>query len=199
MSKFAQVRSGKLARKSFEIASILNDEGKPVTVDLLVLDPGEEAATEKFARQFSVDRNGTGVAGDPNYELGHMIKTLLLAVIDHDADKPEPFFASVDEVLSARELGRDGLAFLYEQQKAFQRERSLGVEAKTATEFLSVALEVARLEDPAPFCSLRLSSQLSYVLFTAHLLVNVPKAKWPIGSDSGDSGELPPTSSNGEP
>lgn len=190
MAKFSDVIKGKLARKQCEISSIKDVEGNPIKVDLVVLSGTEEADVNEYARQFSISKRGTGLDGDPNYELAHMAKTLALSVVDADVlDKQELFFKNEQAVLDARELGREGIVFMYEQQKSWQREISPGLDATDPQKFLGVALEVAKIGDPGPFLRLKLSSQLSYTVFTSKLLSDLLIYKSQSSLDSETIGE----------
>lgn len=173
MPKFADVAKGHAARKPIRLPFLKDAKGEPVFGDLVTL-PGElEGEVNAFARAYSLAKKGTGLPEDPNYELGVMAKTVSLALLDADVqDKSEPMFASPEEVLSANELGRDGIAYIYQQQKAWQHEIAPGLEGKSPAEFIAIAAEVSGTQDPSPFCALKPNSQLSFVLFLSNLYCN---------------------------
>jgi hypothetical protein len=103
----------------------------------------------------------------PLCRLYEMAFTVALSCVDVDSgDRVEPFFVSVDEVLSAPELGPDNIAYLYQQQRFWQDECSPRDAPKTPAQLAAwVAEEAARPENSpdSPFSRFRPSSQQSLV------------------------------------
>lgn len=101
-----------------------------VTVGLRVLTLDEVATIYQKAGDFARERgvkepNET----DPIYDLGLKIYTCAIACVDPDSDvkNPEPFFgtrgdleSAARELLSSVHIGRDGIAYLSEQQENWQ-------------------------------------------------------------------------------
>jgi hypothetical protein len=118
MSRFNSILKGTLARKPITVPMW---GGATFTCDVVPLLGGVEAEVLKAAREFAQKR---GIAeprnGDPIYELGIWVHTLLHACKDHEtpAEAPAPFFESADEILD--HLDRDRIALLFEAQQSWQ-------------------------------------------------------------------------------
>jgi len=101
-----------------------------VTVGLRILTLNELATVYQKAGDFARER---GVKepneADPIYNLGVSVYTCASACVDPDSDvkNPEPFFgtrgdleSAALELLNSVHIGRDGIAYLAEQQEAWQ-------------------------------------------------------------------------------
>ena len=106
----------------------------------------------------------------PLCRLHLMAHTLAIACVDADA-RDEPFFVSADEVMSSPHVGGDNIAYLYEQQQAWQDECSIDAKKYTIEEVIGMlALEAARTENErSPFADMRPSSLKSFMRTTAVL------------------------------
>lgn len=169
-----------------------------MTVDVRVLLPDEEADVLAAARAFCVSK-GTPDApeGDPLFELARVVHTLFRACIDHDSteEKPEPFFASADQILASEALNRDNIFALYEQQQIWQDEVARQPMAFTEAEFEHFILSCEG-DDPFPFVSLRPGKRWSFTRSMASLLRHslTPRSQSSIESSTATaSSEAKPT------
>jgi hypothetical protein len=159
--KFADLLKGTKARKTVEFprqATVLDTEKVPgIEIDLVVLTGEQESEALKRARAFAV-KNGveSPQLGEPIYDLGLMVETLALAVIDHDspADAPARFFASADEIL--KHLDRERIVYLYTLQQTYQDALSPTLGHLTEEQVIETVIRFADEEDPyVPFEKLR--------------------------------------------
>lgn len=198
MAKFREVAAGRKARKPYTFETIKTKDGESVSVDIVVLVGDEEGDVNAFARAYSLEKGGTGTTECPSYQLGEMAKTLALSVLDCDVkDSEERFFADEREVLAGRDFGREGMSFLYQVQKSWQREIAPGLDLEDPQAFMTKALEVAKV-GLNPFLALKLSSQLSYVHYTANLLSSLLTSKSLFSLLGAESGEPSKRSSPSE-
>lgn len=172
MAKWATLTRGKRARKKdVSFTSLESDE--PVLLDLKVLDGADDAAVLEYATMFAKSKGGDAKDGDELFEYGKARKTVELACIDKDStdDKPEPFFASMDEVDAA--LDRDRILSLAYQQKLFQAIASPFKYAMTDDEFADAIVDIAFREegDPGPFASWPPQLQWSFTRILAFRFV----------------------------
>lgn len=106
------------------------------------------------------------------YEMAHVVA---LATVDN-AKRDEPFFASAAEVLSSPDVGEDNIAYLYEQQRAWQDQCSLrsGRDIGPVEAMALLAQEAERPENaPSPFGHMRAASLPSFFRTTAFLFQNL--------------------------
>lgn len=182
MSKLSDIIKGRKARRKVPFPGIIDSTpGAPeVVLDLQVLDGEQEAEALARARAFAV---GKGVSapksGEPEYDLGLMVHTLLLAAIDHDSpdEAPAPFFASSEEIL--RHLDRERIAYLYTLQQLWQEDLS-PTSSKNFSEdrIFEIAIEAADEEDPLRFFEKLPPATLARCLvFTARRLRDVLRLK----------------------
>lgn len=197
--KFSQIIRGTRARKTVTIEGIETPDGAAIPIDVRPLNGLEQADTLGKARAFAEAR---GVKeprdGEPIYDLGKQVYTLLLACLDHDSpsDKPAPFFASADEVL---ELDRDRRSYLYELQEMWEDECAPRPSAMESKDFLSWCMDVcaANEGDDGPFVQLRPVLRWSCVRTLAAIHVLSQTHKSASGSPS-ESGTLTSTSQSPE-
>jgi len=177
MAKFSTIAQGALARRRCEMSTV---SGAPFSCDLRVTTSADDADILAGARAFA---EAKGIkdpkSGDPLYDLGSWVHTVLVTAIDPDVtSKHEPYFdGGVDQVLA--HLDRDRLALLVERQAELQEsvcpggKRSLTVEQLTGS-----MLEAAGLKesDELPFDrwppALRRTSWHSMALLLAELLTS---------------------------
>lgn len=168
-----------------------SDVPSTVKVDVRVLSAAEESEALQFARDYAVKRGGEPKAEDPLYDLGLMIGTLVLALIDWEspADAVVPFFESAAEV---EELDRDRIAYLYEQQQTWQDECAPQAAALTEEQFFHWVVTLAASETPQnPFAYTRPGLRWSLTRTMAGLLLSSHLGKLPPGwlsSSSSKSG-----------
>jgi hypothetical protein len=109
----------------------------------------------------------------PLCRLHLMAHVLAIACVDNEA-RAEPFFVSADEVMSSPEIGGDNIAYLFEQQQAWQQENTISSKGKSAEDVIALlAVEAARTEnDPSPFEGMPRASLVSCLRTTAFLLTS---------------------------
>lgn len=121
MARFAQIQRGTRARRPVEISMGAGEA--PLRCEVRALSAVEDAEVLEMAAAFAEKRGVKGqLDGNPIYDLGRAVHTLLHACVDQEspADAPVRYFASADEILGG--LDRERIAFLYELQQAFQDE-----------------------------------------------------------------------------
>lgn len=176
--KFSKIRKGKLATRVIELP-LVTGPGEPpqlIQVGIRVLSPDETAETLVFARDFAIARkNPDPKPGDPLYELGIRVGTLLLACFDPDAEDPlsvsARFFASEKEILGAHEIGRDGIHFLYEHQEAWQDACSPQPSKMGEGEFWKSVMELVNSDDPLACERWRPATRASFMRTMAQTLL----------------------------
>lgn len=181
--KFAQLQKGTAARKTVS----LRIRGETIPVDVRVLTPSEEIDAYAKAIEFARGK-GTDLGADDStvFKWAHDAHIALVACVDSEspADKPEPFFAGIDEVLSGHLCTAD-VAYLVESWEAWQDEHGGRVRTMTRDEAASAVIQLANLstEDAAFFfASLRPGMRFSLARFMASQLVALPLDKSPLFS-----------------
>ena len=207
----AEKLQGRRATRGLDLPlSLVGEDGKPETcrVELRVLSAGETADVLRLAREFSVARGVKDPKpGEEIYDYAKDLYTALFTV--RDPDDGQPFFASVEEMLSDELVGRDGILMIAEQAHQFQDEVSPSL-SKLTVEEMGAFVEVMAGDgsDAAVFfCSLRPGLRLSCVRSMAAQLWNSQGSRSPSGpSSNGDttsaSGSAPkskPSPRRGEP
>ncbi len=190
MPRFADVVKGKRARKT--IALSLPNASEPaaeeISLDVRVLTGDEEALVLESARAWATSK---GVAdpkpGDPLYDLGLMVYTVLAACVDTDSpvENPRSFFVSVEEILGS--LDRDRITYLYEQHELWQDACSpYSTREPHETAVWAYAIEVAESESPLdrPFANTRPAMRWSFERSMARLLLSSLKLRSLSGSSS---------------
>lgn len=134
-----------------------------VTVGLRVLLGAEAAEVLSHAAAFARSKGVTEPRdGDPLYELGKMVHTLLLAAVDPDSDPRAvtPFFASAEEILTSEHLGRDGIIYLFEQQEIWQEHCSPQLARFAPDELMGLIAKLSEDRDGSFFAKLRPAMRL---------------------------------------
>jgi hypothetical protein len=192
VSRLSDIKKGKKARKTVPFPGILaQEDGQDgFVLDLVVLTGNQEADALSRARAYA---KGKGVDapkdGEPEYDLGLMVHTLLLACVDHSSpeDAPAPFFISADEILE--NLDRERIAYLYTLQQLWQDSLSPAPSKHVTEEQVwGIVIEAADAEDPLRFFEkLPPVTVARCLLFTAKLLRNalLPKLQPSSSSDTG--------------
>lgn len=183
MGRFSSIAKGTRATRPV----VLDYAGVEVALAVRPLTGAEEASALADGRAYAV---GKGVA-DPKptdrlYEIGYMAATLVLGCVDA-SDTAAPFFANAAEVLD--NLDTDRIAYLYEQQQAWQDWCSPRPKNMDAGEFIALVLRLAEegASDDAddPLVMLRPSLRLSF----ARTLARQFQASLTRNSASGSASE----------
>jgi hypothetical protein len=205
MAKFAtylDVAKGVQARKIVTIRLIgMPPAADPIPIALVPLDFGTDSDALEYARDFAKKRKVEDPKpGDPLYERGLMLHTVLLAAVDVDSpeDKPEPFFANEAEI--TKHLDPDRVAVLFHQQRAWQA--MISPLPRTMDPGTYIATLAAQMRAPEvadlPFDALPLAMRRSFLAQSALLLSELPQLKLLLGSFSlGDEKTSTSTSSTG--
>lgn len=165
---------------------MLDDKGqkKPVKLLFVLLEAEDEGRVIEKANAYAIEKKSPKIGrGDDNWDLAASAMILALAAKDIDSpeDAREPFFAGGwDEIMGrlpeVRGLMPDVIAFLREQQEAFQRSKSpYRWQMSWADVLLQAKREVAA-SDEAPFLQLEPSARWSYQHSITALLVTCPEA-----------------------
>jgi len=181
-----------LAEQRAADAASNGGDSAPATVEvgLRILTGGETAGILERARAFA---RGKGVddpkEGDPLYELGRMVHTILLAAVDPESPPgaATPFFASTSEILDSPHIGRDGIVYLAECQESWQDVCSPQVGKVSPDELLEYVGRLAADSTSTFFVSLRPGTRWSLARTTALLLLDSLTLRSASGSTSAPS------------
>jgi hypothetical protein len=177
-------------------ATVPDEAPSTIAVDVRVLSAVEESDCLGFAREYAARFSAEAKAGDPLYDLGLMVAVVHRSIIDTDsqAEHPESFFASPDEVL---ELDRDRIAYLYESQQTWQDECAPQAAQFTEDQFFGWVVGLAASESPQiPFAYTRPGLRWSLVRTMANQLLTSQQGRSPLGWLSGTSSKSGPSESN---
>jgi hypothetical protein len=142
------------------------------------------------ASEFATTRGGKAEDTDELYQLGKMAYTLLVACVDPDDDGHGPFFdGGIDQILNSIDLGRDGIAYLYEQVEMWQDATSPQLLNMDSSELESAITELAGEEGSSMrfFTALRPGMQWRCARFMAVLLQSFLSSSFSSGGDSTES------------
>lgn len=124
--------------------------------------------------------------------------------IESDIRNPDPFFASVDEVLDDPRIGPDNIVFLHERYEWWQDECSFEKKTMTGEEVIATALAHAEAPESSegPLGRMRPGLRESYTRTLAVLLSTLLTPRSPSGaptatssqSSKSESAEPPPAS-----
>lgn len=204
--KFSSLGKGRRARKPYALPM---PDGTTVPLDLIPLLSAQDAEVAKGAREYALSQGGKPEDGDPHYEIGIRVHTILLAAIDPDSplDKPAPFFdGGVAQILDPEVgLDRDRIALLFEAQHAVQDEFSPRRGKMSYVEYIQSVLDHAQLDekDDLPFEQWRPYMRKSFLLSTCRALTAFLRAKsiggpgTPADSTTSESSPQPTTESPG--
>lgn len=210
MAKFSQIAKGAAARHpvTFPLLS-----GQEVTCAVVPLIGEAEADVLTGARAFAVSRGvADPKAGEPIYELGLWIHTLVRGCVDADSpeDKPEPFFdgkdadgkalpdGGVQQILDPRRgLDRDRIALLFQAQQAWQDECAPGPKTLDPAQYLAEVYRHAGVPEglALPLEEWRHAMRRSFMRSTCKALVDALQLKSLFGSLTQDT----PRSSTSSP
>lgn len=160
---------------------------EPPEVGIRALTGWEWAEVLRQAAEFATERGAKPDDADEVYQLGKMVHALALAVRDPDDESHPPFFdGGVGQILDSVDLGRDGIAYLFEQYETWQdmthpqqlrmSERELGEAIEKLSGATSEALPF--------FLGLRRGTQFHLMHFSACLLRSSILSSSTIGGES---------------
>lgn len=202
MSRFEQILRGQKARKTIEFPAPLGatpDQGE-VLVDLVVLNGHEEAEAIAAARAYA-KKNGVEEPreGDPHFDLGLMVHTLVRACVEH----AEPGFSSF-EYFFAMEPGskdfaamaalvldgmdRERITYVYQLHQVWQEECSPWGKGDTEDQIVAKLQSLRGVGDPSlPFKLWRPATVGSLLLSLVNRLSHLLPDRSEPGSSSGSS------------
>lgn len=182
--RWGAVAKGRKARHVVELTDLT---GTPVPggVALVPLMYGDDAGVAEKALLFAKARGvESPKPGDPLYERGMMLFTVLLTALDPDSheDRPEAFFASEEEILKT--IDPDRVAMLFYQQREWQRLTSPNAkDFDDPMEMVRVLQGCASDEVPErPFDALPWRARRTYLRVWANMLLTLPALKSLSGS-----------------
>ena len=184
--RFAKLVKGTADVRPVEL--VLPGLAEPIKIGQRPLNALEETDVIAKAREFAKAKGADKPTDDdPLYVMGAWANTLLVACVSLDGDdKGEPFFASVDEILSG--LDRDRISYLYEMQQRIQEDHGCRKERLSADEMMRAVHDIVTKEvgDPdLPFWKWGPSLRASFMHFLASQLFLSQLDKSPSGSTSG--------------
>lgn len=162
-----------------------------------VYEKATAAARRKGVEQWSTD--------NPICRLYEMAHTVLLGCVALPQDpgtpipdEPEPFFDSVEQVLTSPLVGRDNIVYLYEQVDEHNKSSGLLEKNLTAEEVFGVLMQEAERPENAdsPLDRMRPGLQKSFLHTTAVLFVNLLQDR---SGSTASGGSNSPSGSNSKP
>ena len=178
MARFSSVVRGALAREPVRCTTV---HGTEFACDVRAFSGVDDALLLQRARSYAIEHGIEAPKdGDPLYEQGKWIHTILLGCVDPDSPPgaPVPYFdGGAKDVLEC--LDRDRMAFLVERQARVQDAASFGPRTLSPAECIAAAIEMAEAEegDELPFERWRPSMQRAYLRFSARLLATLAAPK----------------------
>lgn len=202
MAKFSSIAKGHTARRLVTIPLLSGDDLVCDVVPLLV---DQESRILSEARAYAKAKGiDDPKDGQPLYELGKWVHTLVHACVDPDSpvDNPAPYFdGGVAQIIDpAKGLDRDRVALLYKYWEAWQDECSPPPRSMTSAEYYAHVIGCAESEEGAmlPFEPLRPAIQRNFVRTMARQVIELLQLKSHFGSPSADESpssttSVPPT------
>ena len=182
--RWSSVSKGRKARHNVELTDLA---GTPVPggVALVPLMYGDDATVASKALVYAKARGvESPKPGDPLYDSGLTLFTVLLTALDPDSpeNRPESFFASEEEILTTIDPDRIGLLFY--QQREWQRLCSPNAaDYDDPMEMVRVLQDCAADEVPErPFDALPWRTRRTYLRVWANMLLTLPALKSLSGS-----------------
>ena len=200
MAKFSAVLKGTLARESVKCTTV---HGAEFACDVRAFNGVDDAAVLEQARAFAIEHGVDAPKdGDPLYEQGKWVHTILRACVDPDSPAGAPaayFDGGAKDILD--NFDRDRMAWLVERQARLQDSVGFGPRSLTPAECIAAAIQMAGAEEAEelPFERWRPSMQRGYLRFTARLLAVSWAPKSPSTSGSSGSSETSTTSPRSPP
>lgn len=181
MANFASIAKGIRAR---HIVDLPLADGVVTKVSVRALTDAEDDEIETEALAYAKTRKVEDPkAGDPIYDRGVAVHTLLLACSDPDSPdaSPVPFFSDVEEIQHG--LDRDRIAWLLSAQQIWQDKCSPRQLNLSPDEFVERITEVAVSKDEGPFLRMRPGLQWICMRILAVQWWNSPGPKSLFGLD----------------
>lgn len=180
--KFSDLRNSRASRAVPKVVTLPvytgGDAREEVKVGLRFIGGGESASIMVSAGEFAIANGAKDPKpGDALFELGLRVHTLLVACVDPDeaGTAGARFFDSIDQILEKGEadpmLGRDGIAFLFEEHEAWQDFCGPQPPGLSDETLWTKVMEVAASEDPLVFEALRPSTRWRLARFMASQLL----------------------------
>ena len=144
------------------------------------------------AGEFAISKGAKAEDADELYQLGKMAYALLYGCVDPDDPQHGPFFdGGVDQILNSIDLGRDGIAYLYEQIEIWQDVTSPQVLKLQDHELDGAIEELAGPEESSFrfFTQLRAGTRWVCARTMASLLQSFLSSKSTTGGGSPDTSE----------
>jgi hypothetical protein len=164
-------RFSRLAKGTLE-GEVIDFEIRPGLIDRIRVLPllgSSDAEIAEKARHFAEKRGAKPEKKAPEYEIGVYVHTLLLACKDPDSptEKPDPYFASAEEILDEKHgLDRSRIALLYEHQMRIQEAYAPKIaHGLGAVEFFDLLQKTTEADEGAelPFERLPRATQRTFV------------------------------------
>jgi hypothetical protein len=199
--KFEQITKGKRAVRVIDLPLMSEPDpsGAPrtVRVALRVLTSAETTETVAFGLAYAQKHGSTAPkAGDPLYETGVRVKTLLLACLDPDNPDPDSedarFFSSEEQIEASPEIGRDGIWLLYQLQEAWQDACSPQPAKMGLGEYYREVELLAKSDDPFYLERFRPALRASFARSMASQLWTLLASSLISGSSSEATTKTPP-------
>jgi hypothetical protein len=167
--------------------------GEVCELDVRVLDDADDTAIDEAAGAFAKKHGGEAREGDPQYDRGRALHTLLRACIDKDSpeEAQAPFFDG--GLVQVQTLNRDTIAYLLAAQEVWQDQCSPRKLKLSGEEVLQHLVEVATSEDERPFVRLRPGLQWILLRSTAKLALASPELRSLFSSDFAPSSTASPS------
>lgn len=199
MPSFANLLKGTRARKTVTFplqGAKANADGTwtgdVVPVDIRPLTPFELAECYARAAAYAKERNVEPRDGEPVYDIALRANFIVAATLDvDDKTNAKPFFASVDELLTADDLTDAHVGYLFELCEHWQLECSPQVKTLDADTFRKVTLSAVE-GDALPFLSLVPGTRWLYMRSLASLYTSSLQARSVSGPTSQEPSEPQP-------
>jgi hypothetical protein len=161
-------------------------------VGIRALTGWEWAEVLRLAGEFAAARGGKSEDADELYQLGKMAHAMLYGCVDPDDPEHGPFFdGGVDQILNSIDLGRDGIAYLYEQIEMWQDITAPQLLRLDGAEVEGAITELAGPEESSLrfFTQLRPGTRWRFMRSMASMLQILLSSRSGSGSESADASE----------
>lgn len=150
-----------------------------ILVDLRVLTGAEESLVLQKAREHALEHGVSDPKdGEPLYEVGKMVWSLSLGILDHDSPENDPklfFDGGAKQILD--EVDGDLIAFLFTRWEIWQGECSHQLGSLSGPQFWEQIVKVTVSNDDLPFSQMRRTAQWVLLRTMGALWLNSPEAK----------------------
>ena len=183
--KFSDLKLGKRNERTVELPLLAGEEGAETAVKVVVVpaDGDESGDIASFALEYARSKGAKDPKdGDPLYDLGALIRTLALTVLDAESTtKPRAKFFDGGNA-DVQTLPRETMVYLFERQQTWQSEVSPTCKDMGPAEFMSAVIALAKAEDDGFFVGLLPGTRWKLAHFMALLLVPLLEGKSPPSS-----------------